>query len=230
MNWAIIVAAGRGSRMGGAVSKPYLLLEGMPVLGHTLTTFHRSGEFGVLLVVVAADEMEFCRREVIAPLGLESAVRLVAGGRERQESVFNGLEACSGHDDDPVLIHDGARPLVRSELLTKCLTATRQYGACIAAIPAADTLKQCGPDGRIAKTLDRDKLWRAQTPQGFRLGLIRAAHRQARQDGFGGTDDAQLLERIGQPVFVVPGQRTNIKLTHPGDLLLAAAIWRYLER
>ncbi len=230
MNWAIIVAAGKGSRMGGDVPKPYLPLEGMPVLGHTLTTFHWSGEFEELLLVVAAEEWDICRREVIAPLGLGSAVRLVAGGRERQESVFNGLEACSGHDDDPVLIHDGVRPLVRSALLTKCLAATRQHGACIAAIPSSDTLKQCRPDGCIAKTLDRDKLWRAQTPQGFRLGLIRAAHRQARQDGFGGTDDAQLLERIGQPVFVIPGQRTNIKLTHPGDLPLAAAIWRYLQR
>ena len=229
MNWAIIVAAGKGLRMGGDVRKPYLPLGGVPVLGRTLTTFHRSGQFEELVVVVAAEEMATCRREVIEPLGLEDAVRLVMGGRERQDSVFNGLQACRGHDDDPVLIHDGVRPLVRAELLTRCLAATRQNGACIAAIPASDTLKQIGPDGRIAQTLDRDKLWRAQTPQGFRLGLIRAAHRQAREEGFQGTDDAQLLERIGQPVFIVPGQRANIKLTHPDDLPLAEAIWQHLH-
>ena len=230
MNWAIIVAAGKGVRMGGKVPKPYLPLAGMPVLGRTLTTFHRSGQFEELLVVVAADAMEICRREVIVPCGLAAAVRLVAGGRARQESVFNGLTACSGHDDDPVLIHDGVRPLVRQELLATCLAATRRKGACIAAIPASDTLKRRRPDGCIAQTLDRDMLWRAQTPQGFRLGLIRAAHRQARKDGFMGTDDAQLLERIGQPVVIVPGQRTNIKLTHPDDLPLAEALWRFLQQ
>ena len=229
MNWAVIVAAGKGLRMGGDVRKPYLPLGGMPVLGRTLTTFSRSEQFEELVVVVAAEEMETCRREVIEPLGLTAGLRLVAGGRKRQDSVFNGLQACRGHADDPVLIHDGVRPLVRAALLTRCLAATRQNGACIAAIPASDTLKQSRADGRITQTLDRDELWRAQTPQGFRLGLIRAAHRKARQEGFTGTDDAQLVERIGQPVFIVPGQRTNIKLTHPDDLPLAEAIWQHLH-
>ncbi len=229
MNWAIIVAAGKGLRRGGDVSKPYLPLAGVPVLGRTLTTFYRSGQFEEILMVVAAEEMDTCRREVIEPLGLEAGVRLVAGGRERQDSVFNGLQACRGRDDDPVLIHDGVRPLVRAALLERCLAATRQNGACLAAIPASDTLKQIRQDGRTAQTLDRDKLWQAQTPQGFRLGLIRAAHHQARQEGFTGTDDAQLLERLGQPVFIVPGQRTNIKLTHPDDLPLAEAIWRHFH-
>ena len=228
MNWAVIVAAGKGLRIGGDVRKPYLPLGGMPVLGRTLTTFSRSEQFEELVVVVAAEEMEACRREVIEPLGLTVGLRLVAGGRERQDSVFNGPQACRGHADDPVLIHDGVRPLVRAALLTRCLAATRQNGACIAAIPASDTLKQSRADGRITHTLDRAMLWRAQTPQGFRLGLIRAAHRKARQEGFTGTDDAQLVERIGQPVFIVPGQRTNIKLTHPDDLPLAEAIWQHL--
>ncbi|MBL0716259.1 MAG: 2-C-methyl-D-erythritol 4-phosphate cytidylyltransferase [Desulfosarcina sp.] len=226
MNYAIIVAAGKGLRLGGVLRKQYRPLAGVPILGRTLSTFVKSGRFDEIVVVAAADEMDACQRRVIAPFKLSTGVRLVAGGRERQASVFNGLEACRGGDDDLVLIHDGVRPLVTEDLLGQCLAAAQQNGACIAAVPAFDTLKQGLPDGRIEKTLVRDAVWLAQTPQGFRLGLIRAAHRQAREERFVGTDDAQLLERMGHPVFIVPGSRANIKITHPDDLLLAEAIWR----
>lgn len=226
MNWAIIVAAGKGLRMGGSVPKQHLPLGGVPILGHALTTFERAGKFKELLVVVDADERDVCRREVIAPLGLTTAVQLVAGGRARQASVFNGLQACRGQDDDLVLIHDGVRPLVTVDLIRACLATAAKKGAGIVAVPSSDTLKQGLPDGRIKETLDRTSVWQAQTPQGFRLGLIRAAHRQARQAGFAGTDDAQLVERMGQPVFIVPGRRTNIKITHPDDLVLAEALWQ----
>ena len=226
MNAAVIVAAGKGLRMGGGRRKPYRRLGGVPILGRTLETFHQSERFGEIIVVTAAGDMDACRREVLVPLGLGDHVHLVAGGRERQESVCAGLEACQGQDDDLVLIHDGVRPLITVDSLQACLTAAAEKGACILAVPSADTLKQGLPDGRIVKTLPRDAVWQAQTPQGFRLGLIRAAHRKARQDGFKGTDDAQLVERLGEPVFIVPGSPTNIKITCPEDLVLAEAIWR----
>lgn len=224
MNWAVIVAAGQGLRMGGSVHKPFLPLGGTPILGVTLNTFIQSGKFEEVVLVVAAEDMDACTHEVIAPLGLKRHVRLVAGGRERQESVGNGLAACRGTDDELVLIHDGVRPLVTVDLLEKCLTSAAENGACILAVPSADTLKQSLPDGRIGQTLSREAIWQAQTPQGFKLGLIRAAHRQARQEGFTGTDDAQLVERMGVPVRIVPGSRTNIKITQPEDLVLAEAI------
>lgn len=226
MNRAIIVAAGKGRRMGGDIRKPYLPLGGIPILGRTLNTFAQSAKFAEIVAVVAAEDMTACYREVLEPLGLTGDVRLVAGGRERQESVFKGLEACRGDDDELVLIHDGVRPLVTVDLLSQCLEMAAQHGAGTVAVPSSDTLKQALPDGRIAKTLARDIIWRAQTPQGFRLGLIRAAHRQARQEGFTGTDDAQLVERLGQPVYIIPGSRTNIKVTQPDDLVWAEAVWQ----
>ncbi len=230
MNWAVIVAAGKGLRMGAGVRKPYRPLGDVPLLGFCLKTFDQSAAFEEIILVVAAEDMDGCRREVIDPLGLAVHVRLVAGGCERQESVYNGLAACRGRDDDLVLIHDGVRPLITVKRVSACLAAAADKSACILAVPAADTLKQGLPDGRIAKTLPRETIWQAQTPQGFKLGLIRAAHRQARQEGFAGTDDAQLVERLGRPVFIVPGSRNNIKITCPEDLVLAEAIWRQRRR
>ena len=226
MNWAIVVAAGQGLRMGTGLRKPYRPLGADTVLGSTLKIFSLSNDFEEIILVVAAEDLEVCRREVISPLALASPVRLVSGGRDRQESVYNGLTACRGGDDDLVLIHDGVRPLITVELLRTCLAAAADKAACTLAVPSADTLKKGLPDGRIAGTLARDAVWLAQTPQGFRLGLIRAAHRRAREERFTGTDDAQLVERTGQPVFLVPGSRSNIKITHPDDLVLAEAIWQ----
>jgi len=215
--------------MGGPVSKPYLSLAGVPILGRTLNVFEKSGLFEEIIVVVAAADKEHCSRQVIEQTKMAPSVRIVAGGRDRQESVFNGLEASHGQDDDAVLIHDGVRPFVSEDALEQCLEAVKTHGACIAAVPACDTLKQIGANGWITETLPRDAVWLAQTPQGFRLGQIRAAHRHARQKGFVGTDDAQLVERLGQTVMVVPGSRANIKITTPDDLLLAEAIWRHLQ-
>jgi 2-C-methyl-D-erythritol 4-phosphate cytidylyltransferase len=229
MNSAIIVAAGKGLRMGGPVSKQYLSLAGVPILARTLNVFEKSGLFEEIIVVVAATDKEHCCRQVIDKTKMAPSVRIVAGGRDRQESVFNGLEASRGQDDDTVLIHDGVRPFVTEDALLQCLAAVKAYGACIVAVPACDTLKQIDSNGRIAQTLPRDTVWLAQTPQGFRLGQIRAAHRQAREEGFVGTDDAQLVERLGQTVTVVTGSRANIKITTPDDLLLAEAIWRHMH-
>ncbi len=226
MNWAVIVAAGQGLRMGDGVRKPFRRLGGVPILSRTLNTFRQSAQFEEIMLVVADEDMAVCRREVVDPSGLGDHVRLVVGGCERQESVFYGLAACRGEDDDLVLIHDGVRPLVTPELLEDCLAAAAEKGACIPALPVTDTLKQGLPDGSIAATLPREAIWQAQTPQGFKLGLIRAAHALARQTGFTGTDDAQLVERLGEPVFIVSGSRSNIKITRPDDLELAEAIWR----
>jgi 2-C-methyl-D-erythritol 4-phosphate cytidylyltransferase len=224
---AIIVAAGQGLRMGGSIRKPYLPLGGVPILKRTLTVFTQSGLFEEIILVVAAAETAFCRQQIAHGLATSSTLQVIAGGRDRQESVFLGLAASRGQADDVVLIHDGVRPFVSAKVLSQCLEAAMAYGACLTAVAAYDTLKQTGDDGRIVQTLPRDAVWMAQTPQGFRLGLIRDAHRQARDEGFKGTDDGQLVERLGQAVTIVPGSRLNIKITTPEDLQLAEAIWRH---
>jgi len=212
--------------MGGEVRKQYLPLAGQPILTRTLNVFSASGFFEEIILVVDGSEIAYCRREVIEKWGLGLPCRLVAGGSERQESVYNGLSVCSVKDDDPVLIHDGVRPFVSKECLQQCLQAVEKHGACIAGVPSCDTLKKVNKQGGIRHTLPRDAVWMAQTPQGFRLGLIRAAHEKAREDGFVGTDDAQLLERLGHAVAIVPGSRANIKITTPDDLRFAETIWQ----
>ena len=230
MNAAIIVAAGQGIRMGGSIRKQYLPLDGEPILGHTLRLFTESRLFEDILLVVPGADADYCRETLLAALGAPPAVRLVIGGAERQESVYNGLAACRGGDDAVVLIHDGVRPFVSIALLRQCLDSAQRNGACVLAVRASDTLKQAGPDGAIVQTLPRDDVWLAQTPQGFRLALIREAHQRAREAGYAGTDDAQLVERLGHPVAIVPGSRLNIKITTPDDLHLAEALWRHGRR
>ena len=228
MNSAIIVAAGQGARMGGALSKQYLPLGGVPILQRTLETFIHSGLFSEIILVVAASDITYCGQHILDGLPPEPPLRLVAGGRERQESVFNGLDVVVGRDDDVVLIHDGVRPFVTRDVLARCIDAVHRQGAGILAVPVRDTLKVVDDDGRIAQTLARSAIWQAQTPQGFRLGLIKEAHRRAREEGVCSTDDAQLVERLGQRVKIVAGSRFNIKITTPEDLPLAEAIWRHV--
>ena len=227
MNSAIIVAAGQGIRMGGAVSKQYLPLAGVPILSRTLMVFAQSTLFEEIILVVAADDVDYCRLHIIDDPKIAHITQVIAGGGERQESVFNGLKASRGQDDDLVLIHDGVRPLVEEDCLKRCLDAARSHGACIAALPSSDTMKQVASDDRVIGTLPRVGIWMAQTPQGFRLDLIREAHYLARQEGFAGTDDAQLVERLGRMVAIVPGSRANLKITTPDDLWLAEAIWQH---
>lgn len=230
MNFAIIVAAGQGTRMGGTLSKQYLPIGGVPILRRTLDVFIQSGHFPKIVVVAATADMVYCRRQILAEIAPGPALHLIAGGGERQESVFNGLAAIDGQDEDVVLIHDGVRPFLPLAVLTNCLDGTQTHGACIAAVQASDTLKRVDAGGRIVQTLPRATIWQAQTPQGFRLGLIRQAHQRARDEGFRCTDDAQLVERLGHRVAVVPGSRRNIKVTTPEDLPLAEAIWRHGRR
>ncbi|PLX81182.1 MAG: 2-C-methyl-D-erythritol 4-phosphate cytidylyltransferase, partial [Desulfuromonas sp.] len=144
------------------------------------------------------------------------------GGAERQDSVRNGLQACAADPDDIVLIHDGVRPLLQPEIIDKLVAEVQQRGACLVGVPVKDTIKQV-VDGRIEGTPDRSGLWQAQTPQAFRYDQILQAYQLAQQDGFRGTDDASLVERLGQPVMVITGSYRNIKLTTPEDLLLARA-------
>jgi 2-C-methyl-D-erythritol 4-phosphate cytidylyltransferase len=223
MVYALIVGGGSGSRFGGATPKQYLPLAGVPVLVRTLGVFDRCEGIDEFVLVVPPGDEGLVRESLLAAAEIRKAVRLCSGGARRQDSVFNGL-AFIPDDDAIVVIHDAVRPLVTCECITACVDAARDQGACIAAVPAWDTLKRVTSAGRIDATLPREDVWLAQTPQAFRAGLIRQAHRAARSQNFPGTDDASLVERQGGLVRVVPGSRRNIKITTPDDMALAEAL------
>ncbi len=226
--FVLIPAAGMGRRMGAAVNKQYLPLAGRPILAHTIALFDGHPLIDKIFLITPADEFALCRREVLVPNDFRKVQQLVPGGAERQDSVFNGLRACGATGDDIVLIHDGVRPLLQPQLIDRLVAEVRERGACLVGVPVKDTIKRV-VDGRIQETPDRRDLWQAQTPQAFRYGQIAEAYNRADRDGFRGTDDASLVERLGQPVTVVAGSYRNIKITTPEDLLLARAFLDHPE-
>lgn len=217
---ALVPAAGMGKRMGAAINKQYLLLAGKPILAHTLELLQRADCIDEIWPIVPAEEIDYCRAEVVERYAIAKTVQIVAGGAERQHSVLNGLRALAAAGDDLVLIHDGVRPFVPLAALHRSLELAAIHDGALLAVPAKDTIKVVR-DACAVATPPRETLWLAQTPQTFRYGIIRAAHELAETEGFVGTDDASLLERLGKKVHVVIGDYRNIKITTPEDLLLA---------
>ncbi len=222
---AVIVAGGSGIRMGAPVKKQYLHLGGRPLLCHTLMAFDRRADLDQIVLVIPEGDVNACQTTILGTLSLDHDIRLVAGGRRRQESVLNGLRSL-GDADGVVMIHDGVRPFVSSALISRCLAGVQATGACIPALPVTDTLKEVDASGCILGTLDRKTVRLAQTPQTFAIELIQRAHGQAIQSGFAATDDASVAEFAGASVHTVSGDPANIKITTPHDLMLAQAIYQ----
>lgn len=221
----LIPAAGLGRRMGAAVNKQYLRLAGRPILAHTLACFDHHPLVDAIYVISPPAEISFCQKEVVRRYGFAKVREIVAGGAERQDSVRHGLLACGANPDDIILIHDGVRPFFPAHRLGDLVESAKRTGACLAGVPVKDTIKEVR-QGMVSGTPDRSCLWQAQTPQAFRFEIIAKAHQQALADGFLGTDDASLVERLGLPVAMVEGDYRNIKITTPEDLVAAEAIWR----
>ena len=216
---AIIPAAGRGQRMGADRPKQYLPLGGQPILWHVLSRLEASPLVTDIVLVVRREDMDYCRRE----LSESKVAAIVPGGAERSESVYRGLqETCA----DMVLVHDAVRPFISEELLERVVAATREHGAALPALPVVETIKEVADD-RVVGTPQRERLWQAQTPQGFERELLLRAYHAAGTDVVA-TDDAALVERLGHAVYVVPGEADNRKLTTPEDL--AWAEWRVRAR
>ncbi len=218
----LIPAAGMGRRMQASLNKQYLSLNDRPILAHTLTLFDDHPRVDHIYIISPADEIPFCRSEVVQRFGFRKVREVVAGGAERQDSVRNGLRACKAGADDVVLIHDGVRPFFPPELLDAVIDTAAHVGGCVVGVPVKDTIKEV-EDGLICATPERSRLWQAQTPQGFRYPLILDAHEQALFEGWRRTDDASLVERLGLPVAMLEGSYRNIKITTPEDLVLARA-------
>lgn len=220
---AVIVAGGSGSRMQSPVKKQFLYVDDRPILLHTLMAMAQHARVDRIVLVVPEEDLNGCQALVLKTLPAGHDIQIVTGGRRRQASVLNGLNALD-ESDGIVMIHDGVRPFVRPALIDRCLAGVRDTGACIPAIPATDTLKAVDSSGVIVDTLARQSIRLAQTPQTFFVDLIRHAHQHAAQKGFAATDDASVAEFAGASVVVVPGDPDNIKITTPHDLLVARAI------
>jgi len=228
---AIIPAAGIGRRMHKALPKQYLTLGGRPLLAITLSVFEQLPEITEITVVAQPAALEYCQKQVITPFGFKKVLRLVPGGKERQDSVYNALKVLQRQNDwDLYLVHDGVRPFVTSAEVRRVLEAAARHGAAILACPAQDTVKAVTKAGQIQKTLNRREIWLAQTPQAFRAPILWRAFTEAYGRGFYGTDEASLVEALGLPVRVEPGSPLNMKITTPEDLILAAAILQARER
>lgn len=220
-SYAIILGGGSGRRMEADRNKVFLPLRGIPAIARAIAPF--SALCAGAVVVAAAAELDEMRA-VIARCGLNRFVlAVVPGGDERQDSVRCGLNALP-QDAECVLIHDGARALVTEDVILRALESVERHGSGVAAVPVTDTIKRAAPDGLVLDTPDRAALRAMQTPQAFRVELIRQAHAAAGRDGFLGTDDAALLEHAGLPVYLSEGSRENLKLTTPTDLMLAELI------
>jgi len=214
--WCVLAAAGAGSRLGAPVPKALVELNGEPVFMRSLRVM-RKAPFIMGGVVVAPCGQLSAFISGLAELGLSDTWSVIEGGATRQQSVFRGLRALPA-ETEVVIIHDAARPLVDVGSLRRVWEAAVQHGAAACGWPVADTLKQVGCAGRVQHTLDRGGLWAVQTPQAFRREILWEAHQQALDSGFEGTDDAQLVEMLGHPVYLVKGSPRNIKITYPEDL------------
>ncbi len=223
---AIIPSAGMGRRMGNR-KKPFLPLAGRPVLAHTVLLFEASPLIDAIILVVPDDDKETCRLEIVDAFGFRKVLDVVPGGRERQDSVRAALDTLSG-SWDILVVHDGVRPFATVDLIEEVVRTAKATGAAIAAVPVKDTVKEVA-NGTVIRTVPREALWSVQTPQAFKSGILREAHKKAGEDGFSGTDDAALVERLGHTVSVVEGSYENIKITTPEDILVGEAILRGRE-
>jgi 2-C-methyl-D-erythritol 4-phosphate cytidylyltransferase len=217
---AVVPAGGAGRRMGTGQAKQYLHLKGRPVLAHTLAVLQQSSVIDEIILVVPETDLSRVRKDIVDAYAITKVSKILAGGRERQDSVMNGLAAV-GEDCRVVVVHDGVRPFPPASLIRQVVAQARQGKAAIAGVPAKDTVKRADRNGMVLETLDRRELWLIQTPQAFPAALLKEAYRRAYAEGISGTDDASLVERAGCPVVIVPGDYGNIKITTREDLAAA---------
>lgn len=218
---AVIVAAGKGKRMGTDISKQFLPLGGKEILTHTIEKFEMAERIRDIVLVTGEDALQDVK-EMTKEYGWQKVVSVVAGGKERQNSVWNGLQAVSD-DTEIVLIHDGVRPFVTEDILNLSIETAVEMGACVAGVPAKDTIKVCNQDNIAVATPDRSTLWQIQTPQTFEKDLILKAYERANAEDFIGTDDASMAEHSGYAVKVIMGSYRNIKITTKEDMIIGEA-------
>jgi len=221
----LVVAAGRGRRMGGGGSKLLLPVRKVPLLVHTVRALEECDVLDALCVVCREEEKDYLEEELFPAHRIHKVEALVTGGEERKDSVRNGLLWAAGRGKwDVVAIHDGARPLISSDVVERCVRSAESCQSGVAAVPVTDTVKEADGEGWVRKTLDRTVLWNIQTPQAFSLSTIMDCYERGERDEVNLSDDAQLMERLGLPVKLVMGSYDNIKVTTPSDVGLVEAL------
>jgi len=217
---AIIPAAGRGKRIGASVPKQFLEIQGKPLLHHTLTVFASCKLIDYVVLVMPRADVDEMGEDWLNKY--EIVRKVVVGGEQRQDSVYNGFSSLE-EGTDIVVVHDGVRPFTTPQMIIATVEAAQQHGAAITAIPVSDTVKQAA-DGFVKQTVSRDGLWRVQTPQAFQCGLLQQAFKKAKKDSYYGTDEGSLVEYLGERVKIVPGSELNIKITRKEDLVLGESL------
>lgn len=215
---AIILSAGKGRRMNSDVSKQYIEVCGKPIIYYTLQSFENSN-IDEIILVTSQNDIEYVKESIVEKYGITKVKKIVAGGKERYASVINGLAELD--DGDKVLIHDGARPLIKTMQINKIIDSVKIYSACIAAVPVKDTIKIVNTEGYVSSTPDRKYVWQIQTPQAFDVALIKEAYRKMREAGDESiTDDAMVVERYTDTeVKLIETDYENIKITTKEDLI-----------
>ncbi len=225
---AIILAGGAGKRMGATTNKQFLLIDNKPIIVHTLQTFEDCRSVDGMYLVVNQKDLKLIQEEILETYKFSKLLKLVIGGRLRQDSVRNALEAIE-HPSDIIIIHDGARPLIAPSFIEKGVSLMEVFDAVVPALPAKDTIKIVSKEGFISKTLEREGLWQIQTPQTFRSELIVKAYNNGMANKVHGYDDASFVEHFGKKVKVIEGSPYNIKITTPEDLIMAQGIISQLK-
>lgn len=225
---AIVLAGGRGKRMNAPIQKQYLELNGYPVLYYSLKELEQS-EVDEIILVVGKNEIDYANEKIVKKYGFKKIRQIVAGGRERYESVYNGLQAIQ--DDGYVFIHDGARPLLSQDIIKRGIEGVKQYGACVVGMPVKDTIKVVDEKQYVKETPNREFLWLIQTPQIFRISKIKEAYDKMWETGDSSvTDDAMVMEKYGDlKVKLIKGSYQNIKITTPEDILIATSLLQNME-
>ena len=225
---AIVLAGGAGKRMGSSTNKQFLLLDNRPIIVHALQVFEECKPVDGIYLVVNQKDLSIIQEEILETYKFSKVLKLVIGGRLRQDSVRNGLEAIE-EPCDIVIVHDAARPFVSPAFVEKSICLMEMFDAIIPAMPVRDTIKVISKEGFVQKTLERDSLWHVQTPQTFKYQLIMKAYREGMAKKFYGTDDAAFIEYLGKKVKVIEGSPYNLKITTPEDLVIARGILSQLK-
>ncbi|WP_411679956.1 2-C-methyl-D-erythritol 4-phosphate cytidylyltransferase [Clostridium thailandense] len=221
-NYAIIVAAGKGKRMRTDINKQFLNIKDKPLIYYTLKTFADSKAVDGIIIVCAEDEIEYCKHEIVEKYQIAKVLKIVSGGKERQNSVYNGINVIK--NCEIVLIHDGARPFVNDRIIEEGIKYAKEYGACACGVVPKDTIKVRDIKGFSTSTLNRNEVFSVQTPQCFRYDLILKCYRKLNKEKVNVTDDTAVVNYYGNPVYLYEGSYDNIKITTPEDLYIAENI------
>lgn len=222
MNGVIIVAAGSGSRMNRDINKQFIKLNGKEIIAYTIEKFYKNEDIDDIVIVIKESEEEYFVKNIINKYGFDN-VKIAYGGKERQDSVYNGIKKIHTNCD-VILVHDGARPFVNNKIIKNSINEAKENNAVVVGVPVKDTIKVVDSNGNIVDTPNRALLWSVQTPQSFKYEIIKKAYEDAYNNNYYGTDDAMLVERIGYNVKMIEGSYDNIKITTEEDLYFGIQI------